>query len=714
MPIHNIAIDRQIGDITLLSGTSYSAVVSSKIYRKVSIRSIEIIDDNEWTGDGRFRLDVFVDRQFVGSSNVFIQSEGELRNFRYEFVFGISEVNQFGRENVIIIEVILVELNRIFSNTVLLKGCVELKSSNNFGLHLATPGSNVSLGSASAKLEVGIDSLNEGSYYDLLDADGIVYGLSGSVAGNARIKIRDYGSKKVLRDTSTNRDGLFRIDPLPLPPGLLQIEILAEGLKRSIYRQNSSSIGNSVFTMLAPLLIRGNVTDMQRRPISEAGVDVYGLKVYISKDTRNKLPDSSLDEKGRRLKDKKGLKCFREPSTDTTHLVDVIEKGEYDVLEVREKYPTDESDFIKIRCEFLDAKETWVCARWNKSYYALIFYKKCIHNAATTINGKFTINLDRCYPDQMLRIKSVKKDYFDTTSDAFCGMDYENEGTQISIRMEKCRNSIPEKALTDLLSSWADYQYSYPLRFPYELSNYTGSTFWRTGNPKNIVCTSFVQGLLAKAWDDQHGVNWGDTKYRIADIICADGTDFSAGALERPFSNIELYEMESMASALDANEMPPPWTVVQHWNVDTTRKVGNPPVPAYEYTDEGLKRSAAGINAGVDKPYGHAYIIVDVHQQTGRLLRLESTSYSAHNGPCYRGLADIDEFEKSDYLPGEKWWKNESLQTWEQLRTSAARPFRRMARLRIYDVSFAGQAECRIQRNQCSAIPRYSLATDWV
>ena len=116
------------------------------------------------------------------------------------------------------------------------------------------------------------------------------------------------------------------------------------------------------------------------------------------------------------------------------------------------------------------------------------------------------------------------------------------------------------------------------------------------------------------------------------------------------FSPVSCLIENHMAISRDANSAPEPWTVIQGW-----------------------KSQWKG---------GHTFIILDYHQETDRVLTLESNSAYQLNGVGYRMIGNLSKYNH----PSSTWWKNDALWTWERVKQVYA--FRKMAKLNVANVNW--------------------------
>jgi hypothetical protein len=120
------------------------------------------------------------------------------------------------------------------------------------------------------------------------------------------------------------------------------------------------------------------------------------------------------------------------------------------------------------------------------------------------------------------------------------------------------------------------------------------------------------------------------------------------------FSPVTAAIESNMAVAVPEPDTPPhPWTVIQGWRRQW--------------------RS------------GHTFIIVDHHEQTDRVLTLESNRAYKLNGVGIRAIGNIRDIGG---LPPEAWWEREDLWTWERMRSTYR--YRQQAWLKVKDRTWSG------------------------
>ena len=265
------------------------------------------------------------------------------------------------------------------------------------------------------------------------------------------------------------------------------------------------------------------------------------------------------------------LKGFEDPDTNSQYQ-GKVPSGKYLVEEIKEDFPNQDTDYAQLSVPSLGDEKTWICSRWKNNRYAAIEEKEV--QSAEAVNF---------------------------TDDEF---------------------SIDEKSITDLLPSFYDYAYDLDrARYPFML----GSFNVPLAPPNQNNCCTFVEALLAKAWENsKDDFSWGMNEHRQMMIFSAN--DF--------YSPITCLVNADMAAAVeDHDQSPHPWTVIQGWRKQWTS--------------------------------GHTFIILNHHVETDRVLTLESNSAYKLNGVGYRMIGNINDFKS----PPENWWQNDQLWTWQRIKS---------------------------------------------
>jgi hypothetical protein len=276
------------------------------------------------------------------------------------------------------------------------------------------------------------------------------------------------------------------------------------------------------------------------------------------------------------------LRGFVEPDTSSQQ-EGFLDPGRYPVLEYKEGYPDERSDYALLLAPALGAGDTWVCTRWKGRRYADVVKEPA---------------------------PPTERRLFDDDPDA-----------------------VPESALVDLLPRFHEFTYDEDKAYyPFELP---GVQVPRAPPTSNNCCT-FVEALLVRAWADTHDdFNWSIEQHR--QMMIYSGDDY--------FSPVTAAVDAGMAVAPDSDEAPHPWTLVQGW-----------------------RHRWRG---------GHAFIVVDHHPDTDRVLTLESNSAYRLDGPGFRMIGNLRDVPD----PPEAWWTDEDLWTWERIR--ATYRYRGAARLKV-------------------------------
>ena len=265
------------------------------------------------------------------------------------------------------------------------------------------------------------------------------------------------------------------------------------------------------------------------------------------------------------------LKGFEDPDTNSQYQ-GKVPSGKYLVEEIKENFPNQDTDYAQLSVPSLGDENTWICSRWKNKRYAAI------------------------EEEAVQSIEAV--DFID---DEF---------------------SIDEKSITDLLPSFYDYAYDLDrARYPFKL----GSFNVPLAPPNQNNCCTFVEALLAKAWENSmDDFSWSMNEHRQMMIFSAN--DF--------YSPITCLVNADMAEAVeDHDQSPHPWTVIQGWRKQWTS--------------------------------GHTFIILNHHVETDRVLTLESNSAYKLNGVGYRMIGSLNDFKS----PPDNWWQNDQLWTWQRIKS---------------------------------------------
>jgi hypothetical protein len=153
---------------------------------------------------------------------------------------------------------------------------------------------------------------------------------------------------------------------------------------------------------------------------------------------------------------KQELKCFNQPDSRSQVLAHLPARA-FDVLEVRECFPTADTDYMRLATPGVGSGEAWICSRWGQQRYVEV------------------------------------RDGVDFSADPM---------------------AIPESFLLKRLRDFAGYDYnlkdsiSYPWPLPGVQVN--------TRPPKRINCCTFAEGLLVKSWEDAVGarLSWSQKSHK--------------------------------------------------------------------------------------------------------------------------------------------------------------------------------------------------------
>ena len=202
--------------------------------------------------------------------------------------------------------------------------------------------------------------------------------------------------------------------------------------------------------------------------------------------------------------------------------------------------------------------------------------------------------------------------------------------------------AIPEAALLQQLDAFSDFTYDLDdARYPHLLKGVNVPQ----APPKTNNCCTFVEAFLVKSWTDQlDDYQWNASRHRQMMIMSSD--DF--------FSPVTAVVESGMALAVPDPDAPPhPWTIIQGWR--------------HQWRS------------------GHTFLIVDHHDETDRVLTLESNSGYRLNGVGFRAIGNLRDFGGE---PPDQWWTDNSLWTWQRVRSTYR--FRQQAWLKVTDRNWSG------------------------
>ncbi len=349
----------------------------------------------------------------------------------------------------------------------------------------------------------------------------------------------------------------------------------------------------------------------------------------IDKVSRNPVADARVDVYGTQLRLTMKLRTFERPDTASKQ-TGSLNEGDYRVFEILRN--VGDADYVRVQSEGLPGGEGWVCARSKESHYALLHESVEKEGAATTnAQGEYSVDVS---DKRLYRLRFVIANFFDAESERLSP-----PRKDVEVELEAAPNSVKESYLIDRIDDFKNFSYSrHGGRYPYELPG----VGIQQAPPRQNNCSTMVEGLAIKAWKDARGddFTWSLAKHDRMMITSTD--DYFSPVTETVASGLGI--------EIDADDLPPPWTLVQGWKTQWTG--------------------------------GHNFFIVDVHPDTERILTLESNSAYEMDGPGFRMLGDIDDFE--NFNPGKDWWKDAKLWTWEKFKETYLH--RKMARLKVHDL----------------------------
>lgn len=182
---------------------------------------------------------------------------------------------------------------------------------------------------------------------------------------------------------------------------------------------------------------------------------------------------------------------------------------------------------------------------------------------------------------------------------------------------------IDEQALVTTLQRFRGYVYS--LNYP----KYTGpipNVTVPLEPPKQDSCCTFVEDLVVHGFQ-LAGFSFEWNQVRHDQMMVADWNDLWSP----PHGVADAGLARAVQGPSTSLLLPQPWTVCQGWG----------------------------------KTSGHTFIVLATHQETGKVLVLESNSAYGFSGPGLRGLGDLDGYLSSG--PPADWWKKPSVPTWADL-----------------------------------------------
>jgi hypothetical protein len=363
-----------------------------------------------------------------------------------------------------------------------------------------------------------------------------------------------------------------------------------------------------------------------------------------------------------RIVAKDNYDCYGEPDTATA-AIGTLKKGDYPVLDTQIGKDT---DYILIKTKMPDPSEGWICSKWEQG-------KKIVHGAllfdqdsgcketTSASDGRFVVEVSE---DQLYRLRFVLPNYFDAESQRV-----PPSATDMPlIKMETGKDNVQESVIVSKLKDFRNFSYAQPAKYPYDK---LAGVSVPMQPPKQNDCCTFVEALLVKSWEDavknfsydkpKHE-KWinnfggdGSTRMQVLDPVIDTGMGTNP-ALK-----------EDGTPAIGTDKKPTAWTIVQGYELPKSKPLSTKKEKGWDT--------------------GHMFIIVDIHPETDRVLVLESnTAGTGLNGPGFRKLNHIDKFEAKGYSPGNDWWDNDQLPTWEDIKASYK--YFRMARLNVYDLKW--------------------------
>ena len=195
--------------------------------------------------------------------------------------------------------------------------------------------------------------------------------------------------------------------------------------------------------------------------------------------------------------------------------------------------------------------------------------------------------------------------------------------------------AVEEAALIAHLAEFREFHYDFDEAcYPAELPGVRVPL----APPATNNCCTFAEALLVAAWADSvAGFEWGARRHRQMMIMSAD--DY--------FSPVTAVIEAGMARTVPDPDSPPaPWTLIQGW-----------------------RRQWQG---------GHTFIVVDYHEDSGRVLTLESNSGYGLDGCGYRGIGNLRD---AGLNPPANWWALDRVPDWDRI--CATYRYRQQADLKV-------------------------------
>lgn len=226
-------------------------------------------------------------------------------------------------------------------------------------------------------------------------------------------------------------------------------------------------------------------------------------------------------------------------------------------------------------------------------------------------------------------------------------------GAITRINFDNNDDAVEESALVSIVKDYEGFAYDlHKPAYPYDLPGVNLPITPPKAKQNN--CCTFAEGLIVKAWSDAFpDFEWNNHRHGQMMIFSTD--DY--------FSPVTAALESGMGEQVDDVEAAPlPWTLVQGWK---SRKTDDVP---------GSKWSG-----------GHTFIIVDHHEETDKVLTLESNKAFGLNGVGFRKIGMASDFNNQ---PPQGWWEMPGVWTWAQIKNSYKA--RAMATLKVKNRSWSG------------------------
>lgn len=266
--------------------------------------------------------------------------------------------------------------------------------------------------------------------------------------------------------------------------------------------------------------------------------------------------------------------------------------GRYEVLDYKKKYPSQDSDYVKIDVDTLADNDTWICSRWKSEIYAKI--------------------------------------------------ELEEPSVSVPADLGSDIKAIEEADLVNWLIPFKPFRYSpSKARYPYTIPGIRV----KISPPYQNNCCTFVEAIVVKAFSEATtDFSWDGGDHAQMMVL---GNDL--------FSPVTVLVEKKVATIVDPDATPLPWSVIQGW-----RELGR---------------------------RGHTFIAVAYHRESDKVLTLEANNHYKIDGVGFRNLGSLRDFP--DGKVPQRWWEHPKTPTWREIRR--AYPDRKQCALKIKKPQWAFQ-----------------------